>query len=351
MHKRQIKVYGTTYERGRQIGQLLKDEIITNYLNQKEFYRATEGYDYEKWEIMSKKYIVMMEKWTPEVLEELYGMAEGSGIELGKILALTTAYEKSFGRDKIGDKCTSFFVTGDASKDRKTIAAQTNDENLMEWRHELDVVIHHKSEGGNEMMIYTHPGVPAYMGMNNRGIAILWTYIDNEATNDGVPTTAIIRHLLEYSDMEEAIKFLKEVPHDIPNQFGIADKKGNLVCAECFPNKVYVVREKNAFVHTNHTIYALEEPECTASGTTWDRYEVMKGLVEKNWGEIDAEMAKEFLKSHDRAPKCICVHPASEIPWKKTLAAMVFELDEGVMNIAFGNPCEIPYQKYKFDQY
>lgn len=351
MFKRYIKVCGTPRERGYQIGQQLKDQIMTNYLNQKEYYRAKEAFDYEAWEDMAKRYVPMMEKWTPEVLEELYGMAEGSGIEFPKILALTTAYEKSFGRDWVSDKCTSFFVTGKASKDGKTIAAQTNDENLREWRHELDVVIHHNTENGTEMLIYTHPGVPAYMGINNHGLVILWTYIDNGKTCDGVPTTAIIRHLLSLTNIDEAVCFLQAVPHDVPNQYGLADANGNLVCVECFPNKVYAVREENYFVHTNHNVYALQEPECTTGVTSYDRYTSMKNLIEKNQGQIDADMAKEFLKFHGEGSHPICVHPCSQRPWSKTLAAMVYELNEGAMHIAFGNPCEVEYHTFRFDRY
>ncbi|MDL2248849.1 C45 family peptidase, partial [Tyzzerella sp. OttesenSCG-928-J15] len=147
------------------------------------------------------------------------------------------------------------------------------------------------------------------------------------------------------------VKFLEDVPHDVPNQFGLADKQGNLVCVECFPNKVYVNREKEYFVHTNHNVYALEEPECTVGKTTRDRFAVMKELIEANKGNIDAEMAKDFLKCHDRSPNCICVHPCAERPWSKTLSAMVYELDSGVMNIAFGNPCETAYTAFKFDNY
>lgn len=351
MFKRYIKVCGTPRERGYQIGQQLKNEIMTNFLNQKEYYRSTEVFDYDSWGNIAKRYVPMMEKWTPEVLEEMYGMAEGAEIEFSKILSLTTAYEKSFGRNLVSDKCTSFFVTGKASKDGKTIAAQTNDENLLEWRNELDVVIHHKTEKGTEMLIYTHPGIPAYMGINNHGLSILWTYIDNGKTSDGVPTNSIIRHILSLSNIDEAVRFLQAVPHDIPNHYGLADVNGNLVCAECFPDKVYITREENSFVHTNHNVYALQEPECTVSKTTFDRYATMKSLVQRNWGQIDVYAAMEFLKSHEKDTHSICSHPCSQRPWSKTLAAMVFELDKGMLHLAFGNPCEAAYNTFKFDQY
>lgn len=350
MYTRYVKVFGDSYERGIQIGEKLKDAILTNYQNQKFFYQISEKFDYRNWEVLSERYISLMEKWTPDVLEELKGMAHGAGVEFSKILALTTAYEKSFGRENTSEKCTSFFVTGKASQNGKTIIGQTNDENIREWRHERDVVIHHVS-GEREILTYTHPGVPAYMGMNNQGLAILWTYIDNGKTGNGVPTNAIIRHVLSLDSIEEAVSFLQNIPHDIPNQFGLADRNGTLVCLECFPNKVYTVYEKNFFVHTNHNVYALDEPDCTTGKTTRDRLKTMRQQIKDHWGKIDVELAKKFLSSHENGTHSICVHPNSERPWNKTLAAMVFELESGIMHIAFGNPCEVPYFSYRFDQY
>ena len=350
MYVRYLEVCGKPYERGVQIGEKLKDGILTNYQNQKFFYQALENFNYEAWGKIAQKYIPLMEKWTPDVLDEVKGMAKGADIEFFKVLALTTAYEKSFGREDVSEKCTSFFVTGEATREGKTIVGQTNDENLREWRYERDVVIHH-IDGDEEMLIYTHPGVPAYMGMNNRGLSILWTYIDNGKTGNGIPTNAIIRHVLSLKNIEEAVQFLQDVPHDIPNQFGLADRNGNLVCLECFPNKVYTIREKNTFVHTNHNVYALEEPDCTTGKTTRDRLGTMQQQIKDHWGNIDVELAKKFLSSHEGGTHSICVHPNSERPWNKTLAAMVFDLNEGIMNIAFGNPCEVPYQQYRFEKY
>ena len=151
--------------------------------------------------------------------------------------------------------------------------------------------------------------------------------------------------------LQNAVEYLQEIPHDIPNQFSVADKGGIFASVECFPNRVYVKWGDRYLVHSNHNVFAEDEEEYTCSKTTWDRYEVMEQMVEANCGNIDVEMAKEFFKSHERFPNSICSHPYADKPWNKTLAAMVFDLGEGVMNIAFGNACEVPYHKYQFERY
>ena len=40
------------------------------------------------------------------------------------------------------------------------------------------------------------------MGINNDGLCVMWTYIDNGVTGNGVPTNVIIRHLLELRAVE-----------------------------------------------------------------------------------------------------------------------------------------------------
>lgn len=350
MYQKQIVVEGNAFTRGLCIGRELKQQIKINYQNQTKYYRDKEDFNYHKWGELAMRYVSAMEKWTPEVLEELKGMAKGAEMEFQEVLALATAYEKSFSRDMISDKCTSFSLTPKATYAQKTIIGQTNEECLLEWMHELDVVIHHV-EGEREVMLYTHPGVWAYTGINNYGLAVLWEYIDNGAVGEGVPTNAIIRHLLNCKDVEEAVTFLKEVPHDVPNEFGLADKSGRIVSVECFPNKVYVGENDTYLVHTNHIVVAKEEKDYSCSVATRTQYKAMQEQIQGAMGNIDIEMCKDFLRSHEYFPNCICAHPSSERPWNRTMAAAVYDLTCGEMHIAFGNPCETDYQRLRFRRY
>lgn len=351
MYQRYIAVEGSAYERGVQIGQKLRRQIEVNYLNQSRFYREKEDFSYNKWGEMAKRYLPIIEKWTPEVLEEMNGMMDGSGLPFEYVLALTTAYEKSFARDMVKGKCTSFMVSKPATYAQKVIVGQTNEEDYTEWLSALDTVIHH-IDGENEVLLYTHPGVPAYTGMNNRGLAVLWEYIDNGKVGDiGVPTNAIIRHILNCANVDEAVEFLKSVPHDVPNEFGIADKSGRLLSVECFPNKVYVKETDSYIVHTNHIIVGTEEPEYTCSAATYDQYEVMERQILDHYGYIDVEMGQEFLKNHERYPHSICAHPTAERPWNETLAGVVYDLTCGEMFTSFGCPCENVFQKNRFRKY
>ncbi|OTN88370.1 hypothetical protein A5819_000851 [Enterococcus sp. 7E2_DIV0204] len=351
MIHRYIQVTGSAFERGVEIGKILKMQIQTNLSSQKLFYKdPTEIVD--KWLAKAQTYLDYTEKFAPNVVAEMEGVAQGSGIDFQEILYLYTIYERSFFDELISDKCTSFAAKGNATLDGSVICGQTNDERLDEYRSEVDCVVHHiDSETDFEALIYSHPGIPAYMGMNNYGLAVMWTYIDNGQRQAGLPTAGIIRELLNKRSLKEAREYLYSIPHAVPNQFSLSHSTEGIASFECFPNKIYEHAPADVMIHANHNSIALEEPEEGGSKTSHSRFEAMEAIVNENVGIIDMELGKQFLANHRNFPKSVCNHPSPEHPLSKSLASMVFDLGKGNMHLAFGNACEQPFHTYQFKQW
>lgn len=350
MIQRFLKVQGSPFERGKQIGTALKLQIETNIASQK-IYFDDDDTAVSRWLKQAEAYVSRTKAHAPKVYEELAGMADGSGLGMAPIVYLYTIYERTFFEDPMAGKCTSFAVRGEVSEDGKLICGQTNDERLDQYRSEADCILHHVDEKEDmEQMIYTHPGIPAYMGMNNYGLSVLWTFIDNGLRNAGLPTAAIIRYLLEMKTLEEAREFLCRLPHAVPNQFTIAHSRDGIISLECFPNKVYEARG-DVLLHANHNCIALTEPDTGGSKTTHARLQAMEKAVKKNCGKINAEIGKKILADHGNFPKSICNHPSPEHPRSKTLASMVFDGGEGAFHLAFGNACEQHFHTYCFDHW
>lgn len=351
MIHRYIEVTGNAFERGEQIGKKLTFQIETNLVSQKLFYQDSVE-ELEVWKEQMKRYLDYTEKLAPEVVEEMKGVAFGSQLPFEEILYLYTVYERSFFENLISDKCTSFAAQGEATVDGSVICGQTNDERLDEYRSEMDCVVHHKDlENGLETLIYSHPGIPAYMGMNNHGLAVMWTFIDNGKRQEGLPTAGIIRKLLSFKTLKEAYEFLCEIPHAVPNQFTLAHSLEGIESVECFPNQLYAQESAPIMIHANHNSITKLEPEMGGSKTSHSRYKAMETIVQEKFGEITVEVGKEFLASHLNFPKSICNHPSPEHPMSKSLASMVFDLGKGEMHVAFGNACEQPFHVYRFDQW
>lgn len=351
MIHRYIQVEGNSFERGVQIGTTLKMQIETNLASQRLFYQDSPS-AVAKWQEKAASYLDFTERLAPEVLAEMRGVAEGSQLEFKDILYLYTIYERSFFDELITDKCTSFAANGQATLDSSVICGQTNDERLDEYRSEVDCVVHHvDSESEFESLIYSHPGIPAYMGMNNYGLAVMWTYIDNGKRQDGLPTAGIIRELLNKKSLQDASDFIYSVPHAVPNQFTLSHSKDGILSLECFPNKIYQSESSDVLLHANHNSIALEEPEEGGSTTSHSRFAGMESIVMENYGVIDADLGKQFLANHQNFPKSVCNHPSPEHPLSKSLASMVFDLGKGHFHLAFGNACEQPFHTYEFKQW
>ena len=351
MYSRYLKIEGNNEERGIKIGENIKDRIDVHYTNLIKYAKTELNIDFNEFSNRCLDYIPYIEKYAPNTKEEIFGIIKGSNSSINKILALNSTYDLTMEDLPImeADKCTAFSCFSKSTLNNMIICGQTNDESFQNWPSELDIVFHHKDNSGLETIIYTHPGVVAYMGMNNAGIALLWTYIDNGERKIGVPTNIIIREVLTMFSIEEIEDYLKTIPHSVPNNFIITDKNAKSVSFECFPNKVYTYTNNNYITHTNHNLFATEEEEKSVSWSSRDRLNNIEELIQENYGNIDIEVAKDFLRSHRRFPASICSHPNINRPLYKTLCSMVFDLTNLEAHIAFGNACELPYNLYKFD--
>jgi len=353
VRERYIEVHGTDHERGFQIGKLMKNEILACYANLVRYYKDTQNYDFGEWKEKAKEYLPIIEELAPRTLNEMKGMAEGAEVDLETVLALTTACELPF-CDELKGRCTAFAVTGKATKHSGAICGQTNDEKMDEWMGgDLDKVIHHKASDNTRTLIYTHPGVPAYMGINNSGLGVLWTYIDNGEKQLGLPSNIIIRELLHHTSLKQAVKYLQTIPHGIPNNFVLAHNKEGICSIECFPSSTHVETNEISLCHSNHILTKEKSLTDVKKGkeqteTTFNRLKVMQELLKKYEGEIDVEIAKSFLADHTGEPLCICRHPYTEDTKVKTYASLVFDLEKLKMHIAFGNSCEASYHEYSF---
>ncbi|MBQ4093367.1 MAG: hypothetical protein IJO94_05765 [Firmicutes bacterium] len=375
---RLVTITGSDYERGVQIGEKIGYSIMINFKNQVRHYKQAMDYDFYEWVEKCKNYIPYVEKYTPHTYYELRGMADGAKIPFEYVLALTTAYELAVAGGGVADKCTGFFAAGDYTLGEGVYCGQTNDEDFSEWIPFLDVVLRHENPDGISSMVYTHPGIASYMGMNDRGIGVLWQYIDNGERAMGVPTNCILREMLFFDKLADIVQYLKDIPHTIPNHYLISSKVDGVASVECFPTGVYLRESMDHIGHGNNVVTPEKMDGCdkknpllyrdplsiddmikeayegalegTPGVLEWSylRYDRIYELLEENKGNIDAEVAKGFLADHKYEPFSICSHPNFVNTRWKTLASIVFDLEKEKMHIAFGSACEEDFYEFEF---
>ena len=352
-HRYQVAT-GNSYQRGELIGKNWRFAITTILKSIKNASLFKDGMTLHQWLPHAKSFLPFIREYAPGTLEEMKGMAAGCDLPFDDILLLACAYEKWL-TCNTPEHCTAFAAMEDASKDAELICGQNNDECLHHWAAgQLDGVIHHRNESGMETLIYTHPGIPAYMGMNSAGLCVLWMAIDNGERSSGLPTNILIREALRRSNLKEAVEYIKKVPKTIPNSYLLAHPEDGICSIECSPSFFCPVYSNNISYHANHILnekMALNDRKKNdPASSTVTRFAAMESLIEKYYGQIDISIAKKILSDHAEYPKSICAHPRPEAIYSKTLASMIFHPNSANMVIAFGNGCELPYQTFSFSK-
>lgn len=354
MNPRYIKANGSPYRCGQIIGKAWHHHIVTILEAAENAATNKDNMTLHDWLPHARSLLPYIEKHTPKTLEEMRGMAEGSGLPFDDILLLACTYEKYFNYH-MPEHCTGFAAMGNASLSGELVAGQNNDECFHHWASgDMDGVIHFMEETGLETLIYTHPGVPAYMGMNSAGLCILWMAIDNGERSPGVPTNVLIREMLRFESLKDAVAFLEKTPRTLPNNYLLSHTAEGICNIECSPAAIYPKYDKSILYHANHIMEENMTGEDMilkhAESSTMSRYKAMGGLLAEYEKKINAEVAKKILSDHTYFPTSICAHPRPKSIYSKTMASMVFLPNSGAMQIAFGNGCEIPYQTFSFSK-
>ena len=88
---------------------------------------------------------------------------------------------------------------------------------------------------------------------------------------------------------------------------------------------------------------------CRIAPNTLYRGPRMERFLRRHNGRIDRGVIEEGLRDHFSAPAAICRHADSALPAEKrviTVAAILIDLDDRVLHVTDGPPCEAPFQSF-----
>jgi len=255
---RVVELKGTPYERGLTHGRTLKKEIQTLVGLWKD--------DLEKtYEVPAAAYIDKLlgatdfkpaiERWTPGLLDEVRGIADGAGVDFDTMYAYQLIDECwVLGRDLGFSKCTSIGVRPRGGA--PSLVAQTLD--IPAFYHGFQTVLRIEGDGGEpSALVFTIPGVLAANGLNDRGIGVCVNAVGQLAhTADGLPVDFVVRGILRQKTYDEAVRFLKEIRPAAPQNYvigGPSDVGGYERSAD--RTEAFLPFSGAAFTyHTNHPV-------------------------------------------------------------------------------------------------
>jgi len=354
-----IDLHGSNYQIGRQHGELLKEKI-------KEFYETAFEVHAENMPIKASKEslnsfcnrnIGFLNKYSPELVEELKGIADGSSLTVEDVVFLNSFLEMEDLRPpELGGRlmsnnlwgCTTFNVMPNAATDHQSYIGQTFD--MEKYYSKFNVILRIKPEYGPSILTYTFAGVLGLNGINSQGIGLVINKVVANDAREGVIYPFIIRKALMQERVGDALGAIIFSPRASGVVYQLASEDGVAFCAETSAAYYELLPIGDAMGHTNHyvapSMRKYETPNWLSHGGSFVRYQMANRKLQEAIGHIDVECLKEITRDHTNYPRCICAHGfegENEYSSFQTISAVIMEPRKKSMWVCHENPCTNNY--------
>lgn len=347
-----VRVGGTHYEIGYQIGQACKQQILHSIENARMLLEAA-YHDLElSWDgaqIQARKYLPFAQERYPKYMDELNGIADGADLACEEI-AVVNAMEGVAVDALHLTKCTSLAVNDDRTSDGHILLAHNED-----WlpEDEQDVYIVHASpEDEPAFLGMTYGALLPNIGFNSAGIAQLCDTVYPSDSRIGIPRVIVSRAVLGARSMAEAIRYVLVPQRAAGYNHVLVDENGEMYSVEVSARKFALLYGQDGYiVHTNHYLdakmQAIELEPDELIGTRL-RYFRATRLI-KRFEKHTIKTLETIQRDHLNYPNSICNHYTDSIvplDREKTISAMIIDLTARALHIAWGNPCTNDYHTY-----
>lgn len=250
---------GSPAERGQQQGEALRELIDMGVGRWLEALGVTHGIDPDAYiaEFLHKtSHRAAIERWAPELLFEVHGIAKGSGQPVDRLLVYSMLDEEwRFSQTRRAAEapgCTAVGVRAEGG--RPTLLGQTMD--IPSIHDGTQVVVIHEEQGAPTQAVFTAAGMICLMGVNSAGVGLCVNNLDVlPASRSGMPVTFIERKLLDTFSVEEASYALQAMQHAIGQHYLIGDPT-HIASFEADAARIVAGAEEQAVIsHANHPVY------------------------------------------------------------------------------------------------
>lgn len=360
-----IDVSGPPRERGRQYGEQARERIargIAHYTAQLDTLQLR----WAEIQAIVETYEPTIAAFDPSYLDEMQGIAEGSGSDFAAIVMLNARTEvlKLADRRRKGqpaqidpDGCTGLAVLPGSAAAGRLIHAQNWD-----WKvecAETAVVLRIRRNDGPDLLTFTEAGGMARSGMNSAGISITANYLesDRDYRQIGVPLALVRRKALDQERLALAMRVVYATPKSASNNVMVAQAGGVVIDFECAPDETFqVLPEHGLVVHANHfqSPVALAKLRDTGIASTPDslyRDVRVRQLLTPHIGHITRDLVKAALFDDYESPWSVCRPPRQNTSsnLSASVAMVVMEPALGLMQVAMLPALNREFTDYRLD--
>ena len=356
-----VRASGSYREIGRQIGEAARRQIDASLAFYREQFAAMSGgLSFVAAEQRAAAYLRHARAWLPQYVEEIEGMAEGSGQRFAELFVPNCAEEFTSGQPVAGapaplpagagqgDHCTAVAVSAGG----RHVVGHNMDWYVVDVENNVlfDVTV---PDGTRILTIAGVPYLPM-LGMNSHGVGNVSNSLHSSDDRVGVPNAFVRRWSIEAPTVDEARARGTIAARARGTNQLFADTQGRIEDVETSATAFAVAVGDTYLAHTNH--YDLAEMagyEAVYHEETRTRLETARRLLAEGVarGDDPIELVARVLRCHEPAPDAaVCGHPDTSQPLAEqgqTVGSMICDLDERRLYACAGPPCENPYRVFE----
>ena len=268
-----LDLTGTPFNRGKMMGQLARSQVLGSVRCYASLFAAC-GIEWLEAQRRAAEFRDIIAGCVGGIMEEVEGIALGSGFGVNEILALNCRTEilppsflsmetvnsdqarrknAALGLFDIGE-CTSVAVTGKRCADGHTRVAQNWDWIGYQRQNVLALRVH-RDEPLPSYLTLTEAGIVAKIGVNEAGVGVGLNIL--RATNDrqqlGIPVHIFQRMALDCGSVKAVVSLAQSLVFSASSNAILGDASGHVCSLEYSPSGAAPVSEEHGVVaHTNH---------------------------------------------------------------------------------------------------
>lgn len=351
---------GTNFEIGNQHGRKYRESIIglaqtrLNYCSLP--YWTERETPRDEVLALSERCVDEHRSYSPALMEELDGIAAGTGLSLAELIVLNGFTDfrevvKTLGRRRTRSprdvtvrpsNCTGVLAASAEDKPAEALFGQTWD---MQPEAEGSVIaLHAKPIGQPSVAMMSLQGCIGMIGMNDRGLSVGITDLEGRYGQIGVTWPFVVRKMLQQSSLDEAVKCLENVKLAGAHCYMILERGGRGCCIEAMPAGMHVERlSDRKLVHTNHCL--------------WPKMKTIEAVPDDRWrleSSHRLRVARHRTRSHPFGFEAlidllsnedgVCINPSSQSDFS-TCGAVVCVPSKMEFHYCLGNPSKNEFRK------
>jgi isopenicillin-N N-acyltransferase-like protein len=348
-----IRAFGSHHEIGLTIGRAMADLIHQQVAVYQKLIEqdTTINISWQQAVLQARKYLPFAEEFYPQYIEELYGIAEGSGADFGDVLTLNTM--EAITSDALFLKCTSLAVGSEVTESGAGVIVAHNEDWLPDDKPFVYVA---QMEPDDEpaFLALAYGALLPNLGFNTSGIAHVADSVYPNDVRLGIPRIIYTRAILGSRTLGQAIQAAIHRRRDAGYNHLIAGEHGEIYCIEASATTYDALyADEHWTAHTNHYTSPMmrpyeEKPEALVHSRV--RYNRVRHLVKGRLGKLTVADFQTILADHINYPNGICAHVErcdSPLDCTITIASIIIDMAARTMWVCWGNPCRATYYPYR----